>query len=354
MIKKSLSIILTVALLAVLLIGCSSKEKAGEDTNDTANNQDLGEKIIMKIAHAGPPNSERDMGAQKIKEIVESRSNGQVEVQIYPASQIGGGPDLIQGMQMNTVEMVILPSSFLGGFEPLTSIMDIPFFLPDDYNQLIEVEQGEAGKRLMETTDHIGVKTLDIWHAGYKIFTANKALNKPEYFKGLKFRTMPSPIQIAMYESYGATPINMDFSECYNALQTKAIDGQDNPISVTFDMKFHEVQKTATLTRHSDIAFFIMVSKEWFEELPNAIQEAIIEGVKEGRLVSLDTTFKVDGKALEAFKAKGMEIIELTAEERQVFVEKSKEIQQLYVEKYGDDAKDLLKLFQDSIEQVKN
>ncbi len=347
MFKRNTIIVLSLMLIVSLFAGCGGSSNQG-DAEGTPKDK----KIIMKIAHAGPPNSERDVGAQKIQEIVERKTDGQVEVQIYPASQIGGDADLIQGMQMNTVEMVILPSSFLGGFEPLTTIMDLPFFLPDDYKKLIEIEQGEAGETLRATTDHIGVKTLDIWHAGYKIFTSNKPLNKPEYFKGLKFRTMPSPIQIAMYETFGATPINMDFSECYNALQTEAINGQDNPISVTFDMKFHEVQEVATLTRHSDIAFFIMVSKEWFENLPQVAQDAIVEGVKEGRLVSLDRTLEVDKAALAAFKAKGMEVIELTPEEREGFVDVSKGLQQLYVDKYGKDAEDLLKLFRESIEAV--
>jgi len=354
MFKKALAILLVVILMSTLLIGCSSGgSSSSQETGKTEQSTTSGDKIVMKIAHAAKPGSARDLGAQKVKEIVESETNGRVEVQIYPASQLGGGPDLIEGMQMGTIEMVILPSSFLGGFQPLTCIMDIPFFFPSDYKKMIELEQGPAGQKLRETTDSIGVKTLDIWHTGYKGFSAQTPLRKPEDFVGLKFRVMPSPIQIAQYEVLGATPVNMDFSECYNALQTGAIDGQENPIDTTYDMKFHEVQKTFTISNHGVLDQFIMVSKVWYEKLPEDIQAAIMKGVEEGRKVTLENTHKTEEIGLKAFKDAGLEIIELTPEERAAFAEATKGVKEKYVNTYGAEAAELLKLFEEEIAKLK-
>lgn len=358
MLKKGLVIFVVIAMMATLLVGCSNGAKGGDTTtpansSGSSSSSGSGDKIVMKIAHAAKPGSARDLGAQKIKEIVEKNTNGRVEVQIYPASQLGGGKDLIEGMQMSTIEMVILPSSFLGGFEPLTTIMDLPFFFPEDYEDMVALEQGPAGQALRATTEGIGVKTLDIWHTGYKGFSAQTPLRKPDDFKGLKFRVMPSPIQIAQYEVMGGTPINMEFSECYNALQTGAIDGQENPIDTTYDMKFHEVQKTFTMSRHGVLDQFIMVSKDWFEKQPEDIQNAIIKGVEEGRKVTLEMTHKIEQEGLAAFKEKGLEIIELTPEEREAFVEATKKVKDIYIEKYGTKAAELLKTFEEEMAKLK-
>lgn len=351
MFKKAIAVFMVLALMASIFAGCSSGAKQTGETN--ANPAASGEKMVIKIAHAAKPGSARDQGAVRIKEVVEKETNGKVEVQIYPASQLGGGKDLIEGMQMGTIEMVILPSSFLGGFEPLTTIMDLPFFFPEDYKKMVELEAGPAGQKLKATTDDIGVKTLDIWHTGYKGFSAQTPLRKPEDFKGLKFRVMPSPIQIAQYEVMGGTPINMEFSECYNALQTGAIDGQENPIDTTYDMKFQEVQKTFTLSRHGVLDQFIMASKDWFEKLPEDIKTALLKGVEEGRQVALEKTHETEEVGLAAFKEKGLEIIELTPEERAAFVEATKSVKDLYVSKYGAEAEELLKVFEEEIAKLK-
>ncbi len=350
MFKKSLTI-LVVSLLILSLVGCGNQESNVDNGSQSQDPSSSG-KIVMKIAHAAKPGSARDLGAQKIKEVVEAETNGNVEVQIYPASQLGGGRDLIEGMQLDTIEMVILPSSFLGGFQPLTTIMDLPFFLPEDVDALLKVEQSEAAQKLLDSTDEIGVKTLMIWHTGYKQFTANKPLVAPEDFKGLKFRTMPSPIQMEQYNVLGATPINMEFSETYNALQTGAIDGQENPIDTTYDMKFHEVQKAITLTNHGVLDQFIMVSKNWYESLPTEIQDSIVKGVEEGRKVALEMTHEIEKEALQEFKDKGLEIVEITPEQRQVLIDATKGLRGLYVSKYGDKAAELLEDFDKVIEGV--
>lgn len=348
--KKQLIFILAIVMIISLFAGCGNNPDNNEGTEE--GNESEVEAVVIKIAHAAKPDSARDLGAQKVKEIIEKESQGKYKVEIYPASQLGGGPDLIEGMQTGTIEMVILPSAFLGGFQPLTTIMDIPFLLPTEYEKVIKLEQGPAGDKLKETTESIGVKILDIWHTGYKGFTAQTDLVTPEDFKGLKFRVMPSPIQIAQYEALGATPINMDFSETYNALQTGAIDGQENPVDTTYDMKFHEVQKTFTISNHGVLDQFYMAGKEWFEKLPQEDQEIIITALEEGRKVALDKTLEYQEVGLEAFKEEGLTINTLTEEQRSAFEEATSEVKELYVSRYGDEAKELLQIFEEEIDKL--
>lgn len=359
--KKAIRTVSALLLSAMVLTACNSAGTAASSSTAASGSASSapasapaasGEKIVMKIAHAAKSGSARDLGAQKIKEIVEAETGGRVEVQLYPNSQLGGGPDLIQGMQSNTIEMVILPSSFMGSFQPLTTIMDIPYLFPDDYEKLIAIESGPAGQALMATTEEIGVKTLGIWHTGYKTFTANSPLDTPAQFAGLKFRVMPSQIQIAQYETLKATPVNMDFSECYNALQTGAIDGQENPLDTTTDMNFQEVQKYCTVSRHGVLDQFIMVSKTWYDGLEPDIQQAILKGVEEGRKVALDKTHEAEAKAMDKMAAANVTVKELSEAEIAAWREALAPVKEIYVNKYGDKAKELLALFESELTKL--
>ncbi len=359
---KKINILLAISLIfALAATGCGGTasstassaappaSESGGATAQSSSGSGTGGGTVIKLAHAAAPGSARDLGAQKLKEVVEAETKGAVTVEIYPASQLGGGPDLIQGMQLGSIEMVILPSSFMGGFQPLTTIMDIPFLFPDDYEKLMAVEAGPAGQKLKDSTSEVGITTLDIWHTGYKTFTCNSPLNTPANFKGKKFRVMPSQIQIAQYELLGAAAINMDFSETYNSLQTGTIDGQENPLDTTFDMKFHEVQKYLTITHHGVLDQFIMASKVWFDALDPTIRAAIVKGCEEGREVAVQNTHLTEEKALKAFRDAGMEIKELTAEERAQWVEALAPIKETYVKNYGEAAREMLDLFEAEI-----
>jgi len=370
--KKQISIMLALMLCASMLIGCggtATKDTTAaaeqstaaaeqstaaaeqttavaEQTTAAAGNTGSGAKFTIKIGHAAKDGSARDLGAEKIKEVVETMSNGNITVEIYPNSQLGGGPDLIQGMQTNTIEMVILPSSFMGGFQPLTTLMDIPYLFPTDYEKLIQIEHGEAAKALLATTSEIGVETLDIWHTGYKTFTANSKLYVPDDFKGLKFRVMPSQILIAQYETLGATPVNMDFSECYNALSTGAIDGQENPFDTTADMNFQEVQKYLTVSNHGVLDQFVMASKTWWDAMDPADQAIILEGINAGREVCVTETQNKTEASRAKIEEAGVEIHELTEEELAQWKDALAACKDIYVKNYGDRAQELLNMFE--------
>lgn len=356
--RKRVALTLAVCFTISLLAGCKDTGSAAENNNNTtqqpaadasAPKDQNGSKIIMKIAHAAKDGSARDLGAETIKEVVEAESGGAIEVQIYPNSQLGGSTDLIQGMQTDTIEMVILPSSFMGSFQPLTTLMDIPYLFPTEYEKLDKIEHGEAAAALLATTEEIGVTTLDIWHTGYKAFTANSKLEMPEDFKSLKFRVMPSQILFAQYEALGATAVSMDFSECYNALQTGAIDGQENPLDTTTDMNFQEVQKYCTLSNHGVLDQFIMVSSNWWDGLSEENKAAIMKGIDAGRQVCVDKTHESESVSRQKILDAGVEIHELTDEELEAWKEALAVCKDTYIENYGEKGEALLKLFEEEL-----
>ncbi|HYE83168.1 MAG TPA: TRAP transporter substrate-binding protein [Clostridia bacterium] len=293
--KKMLMLVSAIMVAAMLFTGCSAPSTATQDNAPAAaaepvKTEEPAQKITMKISHVSAPGSARDLGSKKIEEVVEQMTGGRVEAQVYPSSQLGGQRDQVEGAQFGTIEMVVVPTSYLGGTEPMMTLLDTPFLLPEDPEQLYQLYQSDAAKALMDTTQDNGITTLAIWQTGYKVWSANKPLLDPKEMKGLKVRVMNSPILFEQAKVLGADGITMDFGETYGALQNKAIDGQENPIDTIFDMKFHEVQSDITVTNHSGLDQVVLVNKKWFDGLEADIQAAIVEGVKQGGRVCLETT----------------------------------------------------------------
>ena len=310
--KKKLALMLALVLVfSLIATACSSKP------DDAAV-----EPMVMKISHVSAPGSARDLGSLKVEEVVEEMTGGKIDAQVYPASQLGGQRDQVEGVQFGTIEMVIVPTAYLGGTQPLITLLDTPFLLPEDPDQLYELYQSDAIRQLLDTTEEKDIITLAIWQTGYKQYTANKPLTMPSDMEGLKVRVMNSPILFKQAEVLGANPITMDFGETYGALQNKAIDGQENPIDTIYDMKFNEVQTDITLTNHSTLDQLVMVSKMWWETLDKETQDAIIEGVRQGGLVCKEATIELIEKDKALILETGKTAIhEITPEQRMAWKE---------------------------------
>jgi C4-dicarboxylate-binding protein DctP len=355
--RKLMILVLTFILL--LAVGCGSQGASNTGSGNTDNGGSGGEKstgsaeekkMVLRIGHSSAPGSARDLGTQKFKEVVEAETGGKVEVQIFPAGQLGGPREQIESVQLGNQEMVIQPTSWLGGFQPLITLLDIPFILPPDKDALLKVHHSEGMNKLLETTQEVGIQTLAIWHTGYKQFTGPVALNTPEAFKGVKFRAMPSPVIIEQFKALGAIPADIPWPETYNALQTGAIDAQENPIDTIYDMKFHEVQKVMTMSDHGVLDQLIMANKAWFDGLPDDVKKAVIKGVEEGEKVTVSKTYELIEKDLGEIKASGVKVVEVSAQERQALIEQTKVVKQFYIDKFGDKGKDLLEGIEAAVE----
>lgn len=294
-------------------------------------------KIVMKISHVSAPGSARDIGCNTVKQVVEKMTNGLVTAQVYPSSQLGGQRDQVEGVQFGTIEMVVVPTSYMGGIQPLITLLDTPFLLPENPQTLYKLYQSDAIKQLLDTTKEKGIITLAIWQTGYKQYTANKPLYNPSDMKGLKVRVMNSPILFEQAKVLGATPITMDFGETYGALQNKAIDGQENPIDTIYDMKFHEVQTDITLTNHSTLDQLVMVNKKWFEGLDKNVQNAIVEGVRQAGIACLDATNALIKKDTDIILATGKtKIHTLTTAQRDAWKKALEPVQKFARTSQGD------------------
>jgi C4-dicarboxylate-binding protein DctP len=312
-------------------------------------------KTAMKITHVVPAKAPRGQGAELAAKMINGDKRCDIDAKVYHAGQLGGTAALIEGLQIGSIEMVILPGSFLVGFQPLIGILDFPFFWPSERNNLAKIHKSDAMKKLLATTTEKGVVSLSIWHTGFKVWTSNKKLDTLEKYKGLKARVMPSGVLKQQARLLGMTPIDMPFSETYSALQNGAINAQENPITTNFFMKFYEVQKYVTMTNHGTLDQVIMVSKVWWDKRTAACQSVIRNAVDAGGKLTESLTYSIiDQKALPAFKKRGTKIIDVdTANYMKMKAMVLPGIEKFYVKQNGDRGQAIIDAFKADLKKLK-
>ena len=231
--------------------------------------------ITARIGHLEAPTQPRHKGLEQVAALVKERTKGAVEFQLYPSSQLGNARQMIESTQFGGIEGTVMPAAFLGGFNPVISVLDIPYIFPTDRAVSQQLREGPFGKALLASFASRGVHALTIWPNGRKSLTSNKALTGVDAFKGQKFRVMDSKILIDQFAAVGATAIAINFSELYTSLQTGLIDGQENPIDTITTMKFHEVQKHMVVTEHGAMEDIVLFGTAWWNKL-TAEQRAVI------------------------------------------------------------------------------
>jgi C4-dicarboxylate-binding protein DctP len=280
------------------------------------------DKIIIKFSHVVAPDTPKGKAATKFEELAELYTNGAVDVEVYPNSQLYKDKEEMEALQLGAVQM-LAPS--LSKFGPLGvqdfEVFDLPFIFAD-YDALRKVTQGDVGKMLLAKLQDKGITGLAFWDNGFKIMSANSPLRTPDDFLGLKMRIQSSKVIEATMNTLGAVPQVMAFSEVYQALQTGVVDGTENPPSNMYTQKMNEVQTHATVSNHNYLGYAVIVNKQFWDGLPEdvrvGLEKAMLEATDYANSIAKDD----NDQALAAMKAAATtEFYELTAEERAVWSE---------------------------------
>ena len=272
---------------------------------------------VLKIAHVLPDGDPRDLGADKLVELVEADGRCDIDGQVYPSGQLGMFNDINEGVQFGSIEMSVMPASYIVGTEPLFGVFDFPFFWPPELDKLLALHASPAMDKLAAEMEKHNMVMLDVWHTGYKQWTGNKPLDTLDAYKGLVSRVMPSPVLAEQQKAFGLNPVTMPFPETYSALQSGAIDAQENPNPTSWNMKFHEVQSHVTMTSHGNLDQVILVNKPWWEGLSEGCRAAITEAMPAANKVTLDATLGQEERAMADFKAAGVTIVSVDPAERE-------------------------------------
>ena len=320
MFKKS-----TLALGAVLSAGLAFTASAG---------------TTIKVGHGAAEAFHMHRALLKFEELVEAGSGGEIDVQIFPSSQMGPDREMIEGVQTGVLEMAIPPSSFFAGWDPAFAVIELPYMYASK-NIAFDVLDGSAGDGMLSRVENQGLVGLGWLELGVRNVTNNvRPVATPEDLEGVKLRTMKVPAHVATFETLGANPTPMNFGEVYSALQQGVIDGQENPLAIITSQRFYEVQKYLSTTGHVFAVYMPVISKPFFDSLSAEHQKLVRDSMAAARDHQAQLVASEDAAQLEQIRAAGVEVLELTAEQRQVFADKTESVRLQYREKVGAEAYD--------------
>ncbi len=281
-------------------------------------------KTVIKLANAGPdePDNRTVKAVAIFKDIVESKTNGQIEVRAYHASKLGDEREALEGIRMGTIQMGTLTSGPVPGFYKPVMLFDIPYLF-SSAPAAWEFFQGPvAAEFKREFLEKTGVRILDITENGYRHFTNNvRPIHTPADMDGLKVRTMQNPAHMAMTEALGADPTPIPFSELYMALQQGVVDAMECPVVLIHDMKFYEVQDHMILDGHLYNPLFIFINDRFFQNLSSEQQKIVQEAAHVLAATHNGFSQEANIKGIAKLKQKGMQVSNPSSDELQKFRE---------------------------------
>jgi tripartite ATP-independent transporter DctP family solute receptor len=255
-------------------------------------------------------------GLAKMNQCVGEKSGGKMKLQGFWGGALGGDLQATQALRSGTQEMVITSSSPLVGILPELGVFDLPFLFSNE-KEADAVLDGPFGKYINDKLPAAGLVNLAYWENGFRNLTnSKKPVQKVEDFSGVKVRVMQNNIFLDTFKTVGANAVPMAFGEVFTALETKAIDGQENPFVTIDTSKFGEVQKYLSITNHAYTPFLVLYSKQLFDKLSADEQKALIECAAVGRDEQRKVSRTLAAKALANLKSAGMQVNELPAAEQ--------------------------------------
>ena len=280
------------------------------------------DQIIIKFSHVVANDTPKGKAAEKFKQLAEKYTGGRVKVELYPNSQLYKDREEMEALQRGAVQM-LAPS--VSKFGPLGvrefELFDLPYLIPDA-ETVNRVTDGDIGRNLFAKLEPKGLKGLAYWDNGFKQFSANRPLRKPEDFRGLKMRIQSSKVLEAMMRELGALAQVMAFSEVYSALQQKVVDGTENPLSNLYTQKMYEVQSNLTISDHGCLVYAVITNRKFWEGLPADIRTQLEKAMAEATRYERDIAKKENDDALAAVKASGKsEVYVLSEAERRLWKE---------------------------------
>ncbi|WP_046117292.1 TRAP transporter substrate-binding protein [Ensifer aridi] len=287
----------------------------------------------IKFASANNKGHPQVTGMEKFAELVKEKSGGKIEVKLFPGGTLGGDVQTVSALQGGVIEMTVLNAGILASNVKEFGAVDLPFLF-NSGEEADKVMDGPFGTSLMERLPDTGLVGLAYWELGFRNLTNNRhPVTKLDDIKGLKIRTIQSPIPVELFNSLGANAVPLPYTELYTALETGTVDGQENPAANILNAKFYEVQKYMTLTRHQYNPQIVLISKKFWDGLNDEEKAVLQQAAVEARDFQRKVSREQDAAALEEIRKTGMEVSELSPEETQ----KLREAVKPMIEKFSGD-----------------
>ncbi|TDO15345.1 MULTISPECIES: TRAP transporter substrate-binding protein [Halomonas] len=297
--------------------------------------------ITIKFSHVVAENTPKGQMAEKFKALVEQSSVGdRVDVEVYPNSQLYGDDQVLEAMLLGDVQLAAPSLSKFQKYTDQLQVFDLPFLF-EDMDAVERFQNSPTGKQLLTSMQDKGLMGLGYQHNGLKQLSASEPLRVPEDAAGKKFRIQTSDVLQAQFEAIDAVPLKKPFSEVFILLQTGAIDGQENTYSNIYSQKFYEVQPYITESNHGLIDYMVVTSDRFWNGLPDDVRPALEKAMQEALAYGNSIASQENQEAKQAIVDSGKsEIIELTPEQRQQWVDAMKPVWNEFSDEIGQDVID--------------
>lgn len=294
----------------------------------------------IKIGYALAEDSHYGVAAKAFEESLTAALGDQFTFRHFPSSGLGGEREVVEGVQLGTVEMTIVSTGTLSNFVPESGVFDVPFLFTS-LDHARGVLDGEIGQEMLAEFDDAGLHALAWGEQGFRHITNNRGpISAPADTEGLKIRTMENPVHIEAFEALGAAPTPMAWPEVIGALQQGAIDGQENPLSVIVSAKLSEVQKYLTLDGHVYSPAVILISPQLWGGLDEDQKAAFEAATTDAVTAMRGYVDEVEQSGVATLKEQGMEVNELSAEQKAAFRDALAEPYKTYEEQFGKELMD--------------
>lgn len=294
--KKWKKVILLMTVLALVpMIACAQAKK-----------------FNLKLAHVAPAEEPYAMAAAKFAELVKTATDGNVIIDLFPNSVLGSSRDLVEGLQIGTVDATLCTAAVLANFVPKAQVIELPFMFKSR-EHVYKVVDGPLAAKIYEGAESKGLKIVSTWENGFRMITNNvRPIVTPADMKGIKIRVMESQMYIDLFKALGANPTPMARGELFTALQQRTVDAQENPLGQIYTSRFYEVQKYVSLTGHSYSPEPLVFSLATWNKLPKAYQTAIEKAALEARDYNRKLSAEKDLEYVRQLEEKGMQVTKLS------------------------------------------
>jgi tripartite ATP-independent transporter DctP family solute receptor len=289
-------------------------------------------------------------GVEKFRACLTEKSGGKMKVQGFWGGALGGDLQATQALRSGTQEMVVTSSSPLIGILPELGVFDLPFLFANE-KEADAILDGEFGKHIDQKLEGVGLVNIAYWENGFRNLTnSRRPVEKWEDFKGLKVRVMQNNVFLDTFKNMGANAVPMAFGEVFTALETKAIDGQENPFVTIDTSKFYEVQKYLSVTRHAYTPFLVLYSKKLWDGLSKDEQAALRDCAVAGRDEQRKVSRELGQASLQKIKGSGVVVNELNEQEANRMRDQAKPVWEKHAATIGPET---VKMMQAELDKIR-
>jgi tripartite ATP-independent transporter DctP family solute receptor len=263
--------------------------------------------FAYKYANNLPATHPMNTRAQEMAAAIKAETNGRFDLQIFPTSQLGSDTDTLSQVRSGGVEFFTLSGLILSTLVPAASINGVGFAFPD-YAAVWKAMDGDLGAYVRQQIAKANLVAMDkIWDNGFRQTTSStKPITGPDDLKGFKIRVPVSPLWTSMYKAFESAPTSINFNEVYTALQTKVVDGQENPLAIISTAKLYEVQKYLSMTNHMWDGFWFLANRRAWERLPQDVRAIVAKHINAAGVKEREDVATLNASVQQELAAKGM------------------------------------------------